>query len=418
MTKSGSSPATSRSALARYAHLVVITGIVVVVAIAWIALGIELGGQRNEQTDAIRVNVIEVIPHSVTLRPRYIAQTEASQIVEIRSRIRGFLNERHFREGGMVERDEVLFTIDPKPYQAEIDVARARVVSAEARLEQANRQVDRYRGLYDQGAATASELEEWETAMQVAASDIELYKAQLTQTELDLSYTTISSPINGVVGRAMKDVGTFVDDGSNSLLAVVEAVDPIYVRFSMSEQDLLRYRGMRETGQLIGPRGEDIEVNIVLRDRSTFEHRGRITFVDVRVDDATSTVLLRATVPNPDHELRPGQFVHVNLLGFERPSIVVVPKQAVVQTPTSASVYVADEAAGMARVRMVRLGDWYGNGWIIEDGLEIGDVVIVDNIMRLQPGTPIEIDQRLSIDDFDDAPLPIGEQPPSFQLGE
>ncbi len=418
MTESGQPSTKLGTAMRRHSRLVAVAGILLLVVVLWIALGFERGGGRSpdESAGAIRVNVIEVAPQTVPLHPRYLAQTESSQIVEIRSRIRGFLNERHFREGGIVERDEILFTVDPKPYEAAMEVARARVVSAEARLDQAERQVERYRGLYEQGAATASELEEWETAMQVAASDIELYKAQRTQADLDLSYTTISSPINGVVGRALKDVGTFVDDGSNSLLAVVEAVDPIYVRFSMSEQNLLRYGSMRETGRLTGPEGEDVEVSITLRDGSDFEHLGRISFVDVRIDDATSTVLLRATVPNPDLALRPGQFVHVNLLGLERPSIVVIPKQAVVQTPTSASVYVVDEEQAMVTVRMIRLGDWHENGWIVEEGLEEGDVVVVDNIMRLRPGTPVAIDERLSVDDFDGAP--IGEQTPSMLPGQ
>ena len=329
----------------RQSHIAAVV-IILAVAIGWVMLGVSQADLRNgdrDESEAISVAVLRVTADALAYEPHYLGRTEAYQTVEIRSRVRGFLHERLFEEGRPVEPGDVLFRIDPKPFEAGVEVARARVESAQARMVQAERQVQRYRGLHEQGAATASELEEWETALQVAASDIDLYEAQLVQAELDLGYTTVTSPIRGVIGRALKDVGTFVDDGSNSLLAVVEQVDPIYVRFAISENEVLRSQRMRESGRLVGPPTEEMHVKLRMRDGADYPHHGKITFVDVGVDDTTSTIMLRATVPNPDHALRPGQLLHVTLLDMQRPEMIVVPKQAVVQTPASASVYVIAE---------------------------------------------------------------------------
>lgn len=186
----------------------------------------------------------------------------------------------------------------------------------------------------------------------------------------------------------------------------------------MSEFELLRYRAKRERGAIVGPvDDEDVEVTVILRDGSELPERGQISFLGVRVDEATSTVVLRATLPNPEGRVRPGQFVHVTLEGLTRPGVVVVPKQAVVHTPTAASVYVASaDADGTLRadLRFVTLGVWHRNGWVVEDGLEAGDLVVVDNVMRVAPGRQLTIDGRLVLDDFETTPAPEAHAP-AFQ---
>lgn len=402
MTEPTPSPA-PRSAPRRFrlnSSVLTLILVVLLTGVIWVALG----PSETAQGDSDPAGGAEPIPvitrvleaRTIALAPRYIGRTEASQRVEIRSRIRGFLHDRKFSEGGAVQTGQTLFVIDPKPFEAEVAIAKARIGSAEARRLQAGRQVERYRSLQEQGAATMSELDEWETAMSVAESDIQLYRAQLTQAELNLSYTTVTSPIDGVVGRAGKDVGSYVDDGSNSLLSVVEQIDPIYVRFSISEQDMLRWRRMREKGTLSSPARDSMTVRVTLLDGDAFAEIGFVTFVDIRVDETTSTILMRATLPNPDGLLRPGQFVHANLLGFERPRAIVVPKQAVQQMPASASVYVVAADGETVEVRTVRLGDWHGDDWIIEEGLEPGDEIVIDNILRLRHGAPIRIIERES----------------------
>jgi membrane fusion protein (multidrug efflux system) len=205
---------------------------------------------------------------------------------------------------------------------------------------------------------------------------------------LDLGYTTIKAPIAGVIGRAMKDVGSYVDDTSNSQLAVLRQVDPIYARYSVSEQELLNWQRLQETGQVRMPKREELELELTLADGRTYRHRGRINFVDVQVEPSTGTAVIRGTVPNPEGELRPGQFVHATVLGIERVNTITVPQRAVIQSPAGASVYIVN-AKNAIEQRPVTLGEWQGDGWIIEKGLNPGDRVVTDRLMQVRPGTPV-----------------------------
>ncbi len=368
--------------------------IVAVVAAAWLALGEPGEAGRPSPGSAeepIAVSVHEVRPHNIPFSPRYIGRTEASQTVEIRSRIRGFLNERLFQEGGPVAAGQPLLVIDPKLYESEVAIGRARVAAAEARLERATRQVARYRELFQSKAATSNEVEEWETEFLTATADLDLARAELEKSEINLSYTHIASPIDGVIGRSLRDVGSLVDDGANSLLAIVEQVDPIYIRFTMSERELLRWRALRRAGAVTGPDRERVEVEILQSDGARHAHLGRLSFVDMTVDQTTSTVMLRATAPNPDRTLRSGQPVNVRMIGFERTGVLTVPKAAVLQTPTSASVYVVDRSTGVLEARPVVLGEWHGDEWVIEDGLAAGELVVTDHLLRLRPGAAVVV---------------------------
>ena len=334
------------------------------------------------------VGILELQSESVPLARTFFGQTEATQTVEIRARIEGFLDERLFREGATVEADQLLFLIDQEPFQADVAVAEARLKSAQASQAWEQSQVNRFEQLVTEGAGTPPELEEQQSNLEVAKANVSLAEAQLRQAQLELGYTEINSPIKGLIGESLHDVGSYVNV-SNGLLAVVEQVDPIYVTFAVSEQEWLRIRREREAGRIIEANETETEVRITLTDGEEYEHHGIVNFVSTEVDTSTSSILIRATVPNPDGLLKPGQFVRVMPLGFERTNVVIVPKGAVQQTPTGASVYVVDDA-NTANVRPVTLGEWTEHGWIIESGLEPGDRVVVDGIMMVRPGMPVK----------------------------
>lgn len=336
----------------------------------------------------VEATVVPVMARSVPLAPSYLGRTEASQIVEIRARIDGFLEERTFEEGGHVEAGQTLYRIDARPFEAEVAVATARLANAEARLERATRQVERIQGAAAQAAVSESELDEWETEQQVARADVMLEQAQLRQAELDLGYTTIESPIAGVIGQSLIDAGTYVQSGPESLLAVVQQIDPIYAEFSVSEQEVLRWQRLVESGAVELPEVGQLPVRLTLSDGRAYPLEGFINFVGVQVDPSTGTALMRATVPNPDGTLIPGQFAQVTVLGIERLNTILVPQQAVMQTPTGASVYVVTPE-GIAEPREIELGAWVGDDWIVEDGLRPGELVVANNLMRMRPGTPV-----------------------------
>ena len=334
------------------------------------------------------VNAIVVEPQDVPMETRYLAQTEASQSVEIRARVSGFLLERTFEEGQRVEEGQVLYRIDPEPFEVTLQQANAQLAAAQARLQRAAQQVERFETLATQQSAAAQELEQWQEELQVAAAEVESQKARIAQAELDLGYTTINSPITGLIGESLQDVGSYLSPTGNSHLATVQQVDPIYVRYSVSEQDLLRTQRLTQSGQLTDIPLDQVKVEVILPDGEVYPYTGQISYVDVAIDPSTGTALMRATVPNPDHLLRRGQFVHVRLSGVERLGAILVPLSAVMQSPTGSNVYVIDEK-GTVQIRPVTLGEWYGDNWIVESGLEAGDRVIIDHLMQVQPNMPV-----------------------------
>ena len=194
-----------------------------------------------------------------------------------------------------------------------------------------------------------------------------------------------------MIGEALKDIGSYVDAGQNGLLAMVQQVDPIYVRYSVTEKDVLRFQRQLAENQIIAPTVDKLELEITLSDGSTYRHRGHINFVDVQIDQTTGTSVIRGEVPNPDSLLKPGQFIYANVLGIERVNAIRVPQHAVLQSPAGASVLVVNDE-GKAETRPIELGDWSTEDtWIVEKGLKPGDRVIVSHLMMVRAGMPVTI---------------------------
>ncbi|MDX9912863.1 MAG: efflux RND transporter periplasmic adaptor subunit [Phycisphaerales bacterium] len=345
--------------------------------------------QADGGAHAIAVKVQVLKPRDIPIVRQYLAQTEASEIVQLRARVSGFLIERGFEDGDTVEQGQVLFRIDPQPFEVALRRAEAGLKAAEAQLVRADQQVLRFQELAELQQAAANELEQAQEAQRIAVALVETQRALIEQARLDLDYATVRSPISGVIGARFQDVGNYVGPGADALLATVRKVDPLYARYSVSERDSLRWQRMTEEGLLNTTNIEDLSVEIVLPDGQEFPHRGHIDYVDVAVDPSTGTTVIRSVVPNPDHALRPGQFVHVRLLGIVRKGALVVPQSAVLQTPNGAAVYVVDDA-GKAQMRPVVLDDWADKDWIVSSGLAEGERVIVDHLVQIRPGASVE----------------------------
>lgn len=343
----------------------------------------ELGGH------ALSVKTLVVTPRDVPMMAQYLAQTEASESVTLRARVNGFLIERGFEDGDQVEKDQVLFRIDPEPFEVALRRAEAGLSAAQAQLVRAEQQVRRFGDLAELQQAAANELEQAQESQRIAAASVETQKALIEQAKLDLGYATVRSPIAGVIGARLQDTGSYVGPAAEVHLATVRNVDPLYVRYSVSEQDILRWQRMTAEGLVNEVEVEDLGVEIVLPDGRLYPHPGHIDYVDVEVDPSTGTAVVRATVPNPDHTLRPGQFVHARISGLSRLNAIVVPQAAVLHSPNGTVVYVVDDA-GTAQIRPVELGEWAGSDWVVESGLRAGDQVIVDHLMQVRPGAPVE----------------------------
>lgn len=360
----------------------------------------------TQMQQALPVSVVTVKKQTLPLHPRFLGRTAGSQVVEIRARVSGYLSDHTFDEGTRVEQGQQLFQIDPRPFETDLARAKAHLQSATAIHARAQQQVNRYTELTDRQSATQGELEEWQQQLGVADAEIAMAKAEIESALLNLEYTRVEAPISGMIGEALKETGSYVDSGNSGLVAVIQQVDPIEVRFSVTEQEILRWNRQVAAGQTISPTIDEMEVELTLSDGSTYAHRGHIDYVGIEIDESTGTAIIRALIPNPDRSIKPGQFVHVNLLGIARVNVIQVPQNAVLQNPTGTSVYVVN-AENMIEVRPVSLGDWSGaRNWIIESGLVDGDRVVTSRLLMIRPGMAVQIvPDSIGPDAIEDAPM-------------
>jgi membrane fusion protein (multidrug efflux system) len=343
----------------------------------------------SHPTNPIPVSVLNPKSETIPLGARFLGQTEASLVVEVRARVAGHIMERNFQEGQLVEQGTKLFQIDSRPYEVELMQAQASLARAEAVLKQAEASMRRQQSLEHKRATSQQALDTAQSDYQVALAEVKLQKASIAAAELRLQYSTIESPITGRIGQVLTDVGNFVSAGGDTPLVTIRRVDPIYVRFPITEHEMLKFRRQISEGDILAPPTEELELEITLSDGTIYAHRGRINFQDVQIDQNTGTMVVRGSVPNKNDELMPGQFIHTTVLGPKRLNVIRVPQTAVRQTPTGASVYVINHDQKV-ETRPVELGEWSdGSKWIIENGLHEGDTVIVDRLMMLQPGMPV-----------------------------
>jgi membrane fusion protein, multidrug efflux system len=368
-------------------HSAVVTGVLLVVFVVCAC-------ERHEEKRTgsapreVDVAVLTVTARDTPVTTEFVGQTQSSRQVEIRARVDGFLDKRLYTEGSMVKAGEVMFRMDPKPFQAQLNAAQGALAAQRARLQVAGDNLARVKPLTAQNALSEKDLDDAIGQEQAAAAAVETAKAQVEQAKLNLGYTVISSPLTGLSSYARVQEGAYVN-ALNSLLTYVAQTDPIWVNFSISENEVLRIRGETERGFYRAAKdGYDVEV--VLADGSVFPKRGRITFANADYNPQTGTFLLRATLPNPEAALRPGQFVRVVILGGVRPNAVLVPQQAVLQGAKGHFVWIVD-AEGKARIRSVQVGPWHGDQWFIDSGLAPGETVVVDGVMRLAEGAAVRI---------------------------
>ncbi len=331
---------------------------------------------------------MQVAARDVPAVVEYVGQTESSRQVEIRARVNGFLDKRLYTEGAMVKAGETLFQMDRKPFEAQQSAAQAELAQHRARLDTARANLRRIRPLVQQDAVSQKDLDDATGQEQSSAATVEAATAKLESVRLDLSYTTIHSPVTGLASFAKQQEGSYISP-ENNLLTYVAAIDPMWVNFSVSENQMLAARRQAAEGRLRLPAGERYEVEIVLADASLFPRRGRITFADAAYSKETGTFLVRATLPNPGGVLRPGQFVRVRLHGATRPNAILVPQRAVMQGAKGHFVWLVDKE-GRARIRDVEVGPWHGDDCVILSGLAAGDTVAVDGLLKLGPGVPVK----------------------------
>ena len=368
-----------------------------VVSIAIVAGGCQQpSGKTAAPMAPAPVTIMTVENKDTPVTIEFVGKTASSRRVEIRSRVEGFLESREYQEGTLVEEGQVMFQMDRKPFEAQLQAARAELAQQQAKLTNAEANLSRVRPLAKKNAVAKKELDDALGTYRSAAAAVEAAQAKVVQTELDLGYTTIQSPVTGISSFATQREGAYIGLGTDSLLTYVAKIDPIWVEFSVSENQLLKARANEKAGRIRQPDAGQYDVEIVLADGSIYPETGRITFSDASLSETTGTFLLRAELPNPkrgderDDQLRPGQFVRVRLKGAVRPDAVLIPQRAVQQGAKGSFVWIVD-ADGKAEFRPVETGAWQEDLWFIDSGLQQGDQVVVNGALKLRAGAPVQI---------------------------
>jgi membrane fusion protein, multidrug efflux system len=339
----------------------------------------------------LEVSILTVKPRNIEISAEYIAQTQSSQAVNIQARVSGFLDKRIYTEGSLVKAGQVLFRMDQKPFQAQLDAANAALQRNQAALTVATANLNRTKPLAAKNALSQKDLDDAQGQYEQAAAAVEQSKAQVESAKLDLGYTVITSPVTGVSSYAAVADGTYLSP-QNSQLTTVSVLTPMWVNFSLSENEFLRVQNDIRDGRLQLPPDMNLTVEIVQPDGSVFPFKGKITFADPSYNPQTGTFLIRATVDNPKGMLRPNQYVRARLKGGVRPNAMLVPQRAVQQGAKGHFAWVIN-AQGLAEQRPLVLGDWHGDSWFVREGLVSGDQLVVDGGQRLSPGAKVVIAQ-------------------------
>jgi len=336
------------------------------------------------------VSVITTEARDVPVNLEYTGQTAGYREIEVRARVNGILMKRNYREGGSVKQGESLFTIDPAPFQLAQARAAADLGVAEARLAQAQRELARLKPVFEAKAVSQKEYDDATSAERVARAETESARARLNEAKLNLDWTRVEAPISGIASRAQVSEGALVS-GPSVLLTTVTQTDPMYVIFGVSDRDTLTLRNDVEAGRVKLPGDGKLKATVKLSDGSEYKRGGAVNFIDVRINTQTGTTETRAEFPNPNNQLRAGEFVRVALSGAVRPNVIVVPQRAVLDGPNGKFVYLVN-AESKAEPRPVEVGAWTGDGWIINNGLKAGERVIVDGTAKIfMPGAPVNV---------------------------
>ena len=369
--------------------------------------GLALGGcgKKNDAAEqpgggmsAMPVGVVELKATSVPISAEAVAQTEGAKEVEIRPRVGGILLKKLFEEGSPVKAGQAMFLIDPEPFQIALLNAKAQLAQQQAHVEQTQREAIRLDGLLASQSISKREADNAGSDSSLARAGLAQAEASVREAQLNLSYTTVTSPLSGISGRFEFSEGSLVN-ANTSLLTTVSQISPIWVRFSLSDSELAQLGGHLSPSTVK-------EVTLIMPNGKEYASKGTLNFAASGIDPQLGTQQLRATFENSDKSLLPGQFVRVRITTGKRDGVFLLPQTAVLTGDQGKFVFVAEkdkDGKTSAAIRPIKEGGWQGSEWVILNGLKEGDQVIADNLLKIRPGAAV-------------APHPLGEKPASMPI--
>jgi len=353
------------------------------------------------------VKVATVLQRDVPIYVEAIGQTRGSTEIEVRARVEGFLQTVNFQEGNPVRKGQLLYTIDPRPLEATLAQAKGALAQTEAELARARQDVARYEPLVAQNAIPREQYETAVAVQRASEAAVEAAKATAERAQIDLGYTRVLAPDDGLVGKTEVYPGTLVGRGESTLLTLISQITTIHVRFTIPERDYLYYARRREERGLSG-QAPTLPFDLVLADGSALPNKGKLVFVDRNVDPETGTILMEAAFPNPGWIVRPGQYARVRAAVDMKPGAILVPQRAVSEMQGVYNVAVVG-GNDTVEVRMVTPGPRIGTLWLVDSGLKAGDRVVVEGVQKVRPGLKVK-PEMVTIEEGSAAPAgPTGE---------
>ena len=347
-------------------------------------------GQQARPSHIPEVAVVNIAPRPIELTTELPGRTFPYLVSEIRPQVNGIIQKRMFKEGSDVNAGDLLYQIDPTPFQVAYSSAKASLGKAQANLPSIRSRAQRYKECLVDNAVSKQDYDDATAAVQQAEAEIEYWKAAVEAALINLNYTRVTAPISGRIGRSSVTDGALVTAYQPVALATIQQLDPIYVDVTQSSADLLRLKRNLKTGQLTADKNNAKKVRILLGDAASYSLEGTLQFRDVTVDPSTGSFTLRIVVPNPDHLLLPGMFVRAVVREGIAEKAILVPQQGVSRTPKGEPFALVVDGTGKVRQRMLTLDRAVGDQWLVASGLSVGDRVIVEGGQKVRPGTAVK----------------------------
>ena len=359
-----------------------------------VAFGVALAAcsskEQQQEMPAPQVGVITVQPEAATLTSELAGRLTSSMVSDVRPQVGGIIQKRLFEEGSMVKKGQLLYQIDPAPYQAAYDQALANQKRAEATLKSVSAKADRYAELVKINAVSKQDAEDAAAARDQAAAEVAAAKAAVQTARINLDYTRVTAPISGRIGRSTFTPGALVTAGQEEALATIQTLDPIYVDVTQSGAELMALREAHLKGSIKSATAETAKVRIILPSGKPYAQEGTLKFSEVTVDPTSGSAVIRAAVPNPDGLLLPGMYVKAQLTEGVATEAILAPQQAISRNERGEAIVMLVNAEGKVEPRIVTAARAVGNKWMITDGLAAGETLIVDGFMKIRPGAPVQ----------------------------
>ncbi len=347
--------------------------------------------QKSRPLATPEVATMTVQPRKLVLTTELPGRTCAYLVAEIRPQVNGIIQRRMFVEGSEVKADQVLYQIDPAPFQAALDSARANLSKSDANLVATRLRFERYKGLLTENAVSQQDYDDREAAVKQAEADVQYGKAAVETARINLGYTRVTAPISGRIGKSNVTDGALVTAYQSLALSTIQQLDPIYVDVPQSTTDLLRLRRRLTDGRLNQNGTSQKKVKLILEDSMTYPLDGTFQFRDVTVDPTTGSVVLRVVFPNPDGVLLPGMFVRAVVKEGTNEKAIVVPQQAVSRDPKGSPTALIVDAENKIQQRRLTLDRAIGDKWLVSAGLAPGDRVVVEGLQKVRPGVVVKV---------------------------